>query len=408
LQKIVPALEKVRSPAIPLLLVTSLVAVVATESRADEASAGARSRAFDLAYNLDRDAGLEVLREAIARWPEDPSVHRSLASLAWLEILFRRGSISVDDYIGALSRQKVNLPPPPPALAELFERHAQRAIDLARARLARAPRSGDALYEFGAAEGLLTSYKATVRGKVLEAIGDARRAYDAHERLLDIDAQRKDAALTVGIYRYVIGSLSLPLRLMAYVVGFGGDKLRGLRLIEEAATFRSDAQAEAQFALVLLYNREHRFDAALRHLEQLRERYPRNRLLWLETGATALRAGRPEVAEQFLEEGMKRLAADARPRAFGEDALWNHKRGIALARLGRQDAAERHLRAALEGETRDWVRGRSHLELGRLALARGDAEGARAAFERAASLSEKDNDTPRAREARRMMATIEK
>ena len=83
-----------------------------------------------------------------------------------------------------------------------------------------------------------------------------------------------------------------------------------------------DNQEEARFTLVVLYNREKQFDEALAHLATLRERYPQNRLAWLESGSTSLRAGKTADAERFLDEGMRMFANDTRPRMFGEDALW--------------------------------------------------------------------------------------
>ena len=106
-------------------------------------------------------------------------------------------------------------------------------------------------------------------------------------------------------------------------------------MMEEAAAYGGDNQTDARFALMLLYNREKRYDDALKQLAALREAYPRNRLVWLESGSTLLRAGRPADAERFLNDGFARFADDRRPRMFGEDALWHYKRGAALAALGR-------------------------------------------------------------------------
>ena len=119
------------------------------------------------------------------------------------------------------------------------------------------------------------------------------------------------------------------------MAGFGGGKEQGLQLIEEAAAYGGDNQDDARFALILLYNREKRYDDALKQLAMLRERYPRNRLVWLEAGSTCLRAGRAADAERFLSDGLARFADDTRPRMFGEDALWRYKRGAARAALGR-------------------------------------------------------------------------
>src|SRR6267154_2177629 len=73
-------------------------------------------------------------------------------------------------------------------------------------------------------------------------------------------------------------------------------------------------------ALIVLFNREKRYDEALAQLAILRERYPRNRLSWLESGSTSLRAGKAADGERFLDEGISKLAGDTRPRMFGEEA----------------------------------------------------------------------------------------
>src|SRR6185295_5281404 len=147
-----------------------------------------------------------------------------------------------------------------------------------------------------------------------------------------------------------------------------------------------------RFALVLLYNREKRYDDALKALAALRERYPKNRLAWLETGATALRAGGAADAERWLNDGLARSAGDARTRMFGEDALWHYKRGTARAWLGKTAEADADLRKALSSEGRKWVHGRTHLELGRMALKGGNTRAAREELTTAVTLCESDND----------------
>src|SRR2546421_154312 len=89
----------------------------------------------------------------------------------------------------------------------------------------------DALTTFrqlGAAVGLRASYAASVEGSLASAFRSAREAYDEHERVLELDPKRRDAGLIVGTYRYVVSTLAFPLRWMAYVVGLGGGKEKGL------------------------------------------------------------------------------------------------------------------------------------------------------------------------------------
>src|SRR5207253_7071600 len=131
----------------------------------------------------------------------------------------------------------------------------------------------------------------TVEGSPGRAFRAAREAYNEHEKVMSLDPHRKDAGLIVGTYRYIVSALALPLRLAAYVAGFGGDKARGIRMIEDAVAYGGDNQEDARFTLVLVYNREKQYDQALQQLELLGTRYPENRLVWLEKGSTSLRAG---------------------------------------------------------------------------------------------------------------------
>jgi tetratricopeptide (TPR) repeat protein len=220
---------------------------------------------------------------------------------------------------------------------------------------------------------------------------------------MELDPKRKDAGLIVGTYQYIVSTRSLPVRWLARLAGFEGNKTHGIELIQAAARHPSENQTDAMFALVLIYNRERRYNDALKVLATLQSRYPRNRLLWLEAGATALRAGRIDEAERSLDEGFAKFSADERPRAFGEAGLWHYKRGAVLVRLGRTAEAAEHLQAALEGEARDWVRGRAHAELGKLDDLAGDHGAARREYQTAVQLAKADSDSIGVAEAQQLL-----
>ena len=380
------------------------VLLAAPAARGNAASEALRAKASTHTYNLEHDAALATFREAVAADPQDAGAYRGLASSLWLSITFRRGNMTVDDYLGRPNKPNANpLPPPPPDAVAGFREAIEKAIAIARQRIARNPKDADAHYQLGAAIGLRASYSATVEGSVMAAFRAAREAYDEEETALGLQPQRKDAGLIVGTYRYIVATLALPLRMVAYVAGFGGGKEKGIKQIEEAATYGGENQTEARFALILLYNREKRYDDALKVLAALRDQYPRNRLVWLESGSTALRAGRAAEAERFLTGGMARFADDKRPRMFGEDALWRYKRGAALAALGRTADAETELKASLAVDGRKWVHARSHLELGKMALKAGNKTAAGVELRAAIGLGDSDNDPLTADEARRLL-----
>jgi tetratricopeptide (TPR) repeat protein len=359
---------------------------------ADERSRALVHSAFNAAYNLDHADAVALLDKAVQADPNDADAHRAVAVIAWLRIGFLRGSITVDDYLGNVSKPNINMLPPPAEEARRFQTHVARALQLAEAEVRARPNDPEAHFRVGAVVGVQASYGATVEGKILSSFRAARRAYDAHERVLALDPSRKDAGLIVGTYRYIVSALSAPMRLMAYMVGFGGGKERGLQMIEEAARHPSLMQTDARFALLLLYNRERRFDDAMRVVGELQKQYPRNRQIWYEGGATLLRAGRLKEAEAMLVEGLGRFDSDTRERMFGEDALWHYKRGVARARLGNTSGARDDLQIVLARQAREWVAGRAHAELGQLAMKGGDREQARQEYRLAIELATRGND----------------
>jgi tetratricopeptide (TPR) repeat protein len=311
--------------------------------------------------------------------------------------------MTVDDYLGKVSKPSSAPTPPPPEIAAAFRAAVDRSVALARERIAANPREAEGHFQLGSALGLRASYIATVDSSAIGAFRVAREAYEEHEKALELDPRRKDAELIVGTYRYIVSTLILPLRWVAYAAGFGGDKERGIAMIEEAAAYPGDNQPDAQTALILIYNREKRYDDALKHLAALREKYPRNRLFWLESGSTLLRAGRPADAERLLDRGLSMFADDTRPRMFGEDALWYYKRGAARSALGRAKDAQSDLTRAIAAEGRKWVHGRSHLELARIAAKAGERETARSEARAAITLCEADNDQAFADQARSLL-----
>lgn len=394
-----------RLSALLLLVATQLGAdAAALEAQAATAAdaTALRRRGLECGYNLDYPEALAAFEAAIEADPNDATAYRLAAATAWINLLFEQGSITVDDYLGQ-ARANLVRPAPDSALAAAFHSHLQQAIRLSELRLRDHPSDAAAHFQVGAAYGFLASYTATVEGRVMGSLGAARRAYREHERTLAIDPQRYDAGLIVGLYRYAVSELPAPIRLLAHIVGFGGDGKRGLRLVEEAARHPSDVQANALFTLVLIYNREARYDSALRVIGDLQERYPRNRLLWLEEGNTWLRSGNAAAARSALEEGVRRASGDPRPRAIGEDARWRYAYGAALVQLRAVEAAERELRIALAGAARDWVRGRVHIELGKLADLAGSRLRALDEYRAADRLCRADADSQCSNEARTLM-----
>ena len=355
---------------------------------------------FEQVYNLDYDAAMATFRDLIAARPDDPAPHRSVAAVAWLQLLFERGAVLTDSYLaGSMYGPSGRFDAPPEHLVKTFEHHVAQAIALSEAAIDRNPDDPDAHYELGVAVGLDASYTGTVRREPFQALRSARRAYLAHERVLELDPSYHDAKLLIGIYRYIVAVMPRVFRWVAYLAGFEGGKDGALRMLADAARRSSEVRREAQFALAILYNRDRQYRRAERVLANLRRTFPRNRLLWIETASIWLRAGRPAMAELILSHGFRRLQADERPRMLGEDAIWHLKRGAARVALGDVDEARIDLLRAARSGANDWTTGQAYLELGKASDLEGNHQQARGHYVRSRRVCGEGGDRRCARAA---------
>src|SRR5262245_7505580 len=101
-------------------------ALVAVPSARQNAPAGPADltalikQAFRSAYNMDETEPLDSARRAVTLAPADPAAHRALASILWLDILFRRGAVVTDNYLTGSLKEQLALPKPPADLDAEF------------------------------------------------------------------------------------------------------------------------------------------------------------------------------------------------------------------------------------------------------------------------------------------------
>ncbi|MEI6243675.1 MAG: hypothetical protein WCQ64_01400 [Acidobacteriota bacterium] len=329
--------------------------------------------AFDAAYSLDFVEALAGARAVIAKHPDDPAAYRAVATVTWLQMLFARGGTFIDHYLGKVTKMQFNVPKPPAELDSEFLRSVDKAVALSEARIRTRAKDAQAQFDLGASWALRAGYAGSVQGSVTGAFSASRHAYNAHELALELNPNIVEANFVVGMYRYAISTFGLPTRMLAYMAGFGGGKERGIAMIETASKSGSE-QADALFALAVIYSREGQHMDAVLKLRELERRYPRNRILVLEEGAALIRAGHADTAEAVLTAGLAKLDADTRPRTLGERGYWLYKRGLARLNWNHRADAAVDLDAALLANPVGWVRGRIHVTRGQLA----DADGHRA------------------------------
>jgi hypothetical protein len=165
---------------------------------------------------------------------------------------------------------------------EEFRKWIRRAKSLSEARLRKNPRDVEALYFLGAAEGLDAAFAAGVEKRYMAALRTASSSVDHHSEVLKLDPDFHDAELTIGLQNYVVGSLPLPVKMIAATMGVRGSKKRGLETLERVSREGQRTRDVARVLLIDLYKREKRWNDAIKMARGLSERYPRNYLFKLQ------------------------------------------------------------------------------------------------------------------------------
>jgi tetratricopeptide (TPR) repeat protein len=255
--------------------------------------------AFEHYYNLDYDAAVQDFERILARHPNDPFAVNHLLSSIQVRELYRMGAMNTgeysnDSFIGQAHR------PADPAQKERIKQLVEQAEKLEDAELARNPNNVDMLYARGVTRGQFALYTALIERAWFSALRNAVGARRDHERVLELDSHYTDAKLVVGAHNYVMGSLSLAVRMAVALAGLSGDKDKGLQYLNDAYRANGETSVDAGIVLMVFLRREHRYGEALQIAGVIGPRFPRNYLLPLEE-ANLLRASgkNGEAQEQY-------------------------------------------------------------------------------------------------------------
>jgi tetratricopeptide (TPR) repeat protein len=240
------------------------------------------ARGFDHFYNLEYDQALADFEKAAQQDQQAIGPQNHIAQTLLYREMYRNGALETELVSGNnpfLRRQKMN---PTAEVQKQFTGAIDRAIGLANARLDRDPNDAGALYGRGVTYGLRANYDFLVRKAWRDALHDATDARKDCNRVSELDPSNYDARLIEGMHDYVVGSLPWSWRMFGFLVGFHGDKERGLRTIEEVSHKGKLTSIDAEVLLCALYRREGQARKALPLLEDLQKRFPRNHLVLFE------------------------------------------------------------------------------------------------------------------------------
>jgi hypothetical protein len=255
------------------------------------------SAAFEHYYNIDYDAAVQDFERILARHPNDAFALNHLLSAIQVRELYRMGAMnsgeySNDNFIGQAHR------PADPAQKQRIKQLVQQAEKLEDVELARNPNNVDMLYARGVTRGQFALYTALIERAWFSALRNAVGARRDHERVLELAPQYTDAKLIVGAHNYVMGNLSLAVRMAVALVGLSGDKEKGLRYLSDDYSANGETSVDAGVVLMVFLRREHRYGEALQIARVIGPRFPRNYLLPLEEANLLRASGKSGEAEE--------------------------------------------------------------------------------------------------------------
>jgi hypothetical protein len=235
-------------------------------------------RGFSGLYNLDF-AGAE---RDFAAWgqlhPDDPLAPVSEAAGYLFSELNRLGVLEAqfyendDAFFGRPKRSA------DPAVHDRFEAAIVRAENLARAKLAKDPQDRDALFGLTLSSGLQADYAALIEKRNLAGLHYTKQASVSAGRLLEICHDCYDALVATGFSKYIIGSMSAPVRWLLRLGGLPADKQGGMADLETTAEHGHYLAPFARILLSIAYVREKNKPRALELLVGLAQEFPGNTL----------------------------------------------------------------------------------------------------------------------------------
>jgi tetratricopeptide (TPR) repeat protein len=255
-------------------------------------------------YNLDYDKAQKDFKEIVRLYPNHPAGPQLLAARVWIKTLYEtrrlQSSLYSSESFYSSGDDKVD----PKIIAE-FRNLTRESKRLADARLKQDPKDLEALYWLGSVEGLKATFEEAVERRHFAALRDGSDSVDHHRDVLKLDPNSVDAGITVGLYEYAVGSLPLPIKVVAGITGFRGSKKKGLAMIERVAKEGNWSRDDARTLLIVLYTREKRYPEALGYARELMAKYPRNYLFRLEAADALVSQAEVERSNKNIEAAVK-------------------------------------------------------------------------------------------------------
>jgi tetratricopeptide (TPR) repeat protein len=252
--------------------------------------------AYHRFYNLDYDGALKILDGVRQQHPADPLAVDYVLEVTVFEELYRLDLLDTTLYAheGFLTGKHIVVEDP--AIKAKVDQLTSRAVSLADQRLQANPHDVDAYYARGMARSLKATYLGLVERAFVSGLHWALAARSDDEKALQLDPAYVDAEMVPAIHQFVVGTLPVPLKMMAGLFGVHGDKAKGLALLRDCANRGVITSVESRTTLMIFLRHEARYQEAIQVAQSLDAEFPHDYLFALEVANLQKDAGNGPAA----------------------------------------------------------------------------------------------------------------
>jgi hypothetical protein len=246
----------------------------------DTTSGTALDRGYLGLYNLDFSGAQKDFSAWQVQHPDDPVGPVSEAAGYLFSEFNRLGVLEAQFFENDEAFNGRSRPTPDPALRARFQSALDRSQALAHARLKKDDKDRDALFALTLASGLQADYAALIEKRNLASLHFTKEASVWAQQLLAVCNSNNcaDVLVATGFSKYIIGSMSAPVRWLLRMDRLPGDKKAGIADLQTTAQHGRYLAPFARVLLAIAYVRDKDKQRALELLTSLRTQFPANTL----------------------------------------------------------------------------------------------------------------------------------
>jgi hypothetical protein len=263
---------------VALVCVSFALCITAMAEDVPSVSVSLLDRGYSRLYNLDFSGAQKDFATWETQHPQNALGPVSEAAGLLFSEFHRLGVLEsqfYEDNATFAARQKLT---PDPAVRDQFQKAIDRADNLAHVQLAKDPKDRDSLFALTLSAGLQADYAALIEKRNFASLHYTKQASSSARQLLAVCHDCYDALLATGFSKYIMGSMSAPVRWVLLLGGLPADKDGGIADLQTTAERGHYLAPFARILLAIVYVREKDKPRALHLLTALRSEFPANTL----------------------------------------------------------------------------------------------------------------------------------